>query len=409
VKSDPPRAAKLGKLINNIQRRNAQEVTDPKAPHDFVHEGKRFAYGRTFHHGQVFAAVGTQSLRYWGLPREVQAYLKGGIFDPASYGGRLSVGTIFRASHGRPNPPEAGQLSPDERRPDVRGGGWAWLVGSQGQQEWQALTVTGPARTQFVPTGLDFGNLFDAITEGSEPGVKQSVGERLRHGASLLTEIPRRLGPGTAARAVGKLLGGTMPAGDLLRNVMESSAAIQVGRWGNVPQHLWPPGTKADDPIVARFAIVPHDRPYGQGLASRLARGVRYGKLLNRDAQYQRRGAAATLAKGTASYDVELQFYIDPKTTPLDDSSVAWSRSAAPPVRVATIDLARQVIDVNDPSAFERAVYEHGSFGPQVRAQKLEVPALPAGMMGQDREVPYEGSERTRGGSNEKLRGFLPE
>jgi hypothetical protein len=407
VDTDPARAERLKELIKAQQWRNAHRVFDRSVPFDFEYKGMRFAYGKTFHHAQKFAALGTKRLLFASLDPVVQSYLKGGIFDPASYGGNGEFPTIYRASHGVPNPPIPGTFLADERGRDVTGAAWLWQVGTpNGPKEWQALSTTGPARAQFFPNGLHFAEFFDALSTGKEPGVLKLSREGKRAKWAAIKSIPQRIGKWNSVRGVAKLAAGTMTAGDLMRTTTESSAAIQVGRWGNVPEALRPKGVQADAPIVARFALVPRYRPYSQSLISRFARGVGY-RFRNRDDLYQRRLAARALAAGPVGFDLELQFFRDPVSTPLNDSSKPWSRFLAKPVKVATIELDKQEIDVERGSDFEWAVYDHSSFGPQVRAKNIEVEALPAGQMAQDRDVPYETSSGQRHADNDKLLQWL--
>jgi hypothetical protein len=200
-------------------------------------------------------------------------------------------------------------------------------------------------------------------------------------------------------RATGKLLTSALPAGDLMRTTFASSSAIQVGKWGNLPAAMRPPGAGKDDPIVARFAIVPREGAYPPGVLRRAVRGVKYLPPFNRDRQYQRRLAAERLKKGPVELDVMVQFFVDDRTTPLDDSSVEWSDQASPPVRVATVRLDQAEAWAFQPdrfSDFERVVLKHGSFGPQIRARKIAVPALPASQMNRDRDPAYAGSNANR-------------
>jgi catalase len=89
---------------------------------------------------------------------------------------------------------------------------------------------------------------------------------------------------------------------------------------------------------------------------------------------------AARLAAGPVRYDVVVQLYRDPQTTPIEDASVEWTEAAAPPIRVATLTLERQ--DVSSPRGRKVAAYveklafdpwhalvEHRPLGDNMRAR----------------------------------------
>lgn len=91
---------------------------------------------------------------------------------------------------------------------------------------------------------------------------------------------------------------------------------------------------------------------------------------------------ADRLRSGSITYDLQLQFFTDEATTPIEDASVDWPESAAPYVTVARLNLLKQDPDsaagqalsaraeaaVFDPWA---ALLEHRPLGEVMRARKV--------------------------------------
>ncbi len=124
----------------------------------------------------------------------------------------------------------------------------------------------------------------------------------------LLPRFAARVGIGRAITLVRTLLADIQsPFPTFAGRAMYSGAAIRVG------------------PYAARYALLPsgaHDpTPLGPDLASDLA---------------------ARLATGALVWDLALQFFVDERSTPIEDAAAEWKESDAPFVRVARLELPPQ-------------------------------------------------------------------
>lgn len=88
------------------------------------------------------------------------------------------------------------------------------------------------------------------------------------------------------------------------------------------------------------------------------------------------------LAAGPLVHDLQLQFFVDERRTPIEDASVNWSEDVAPYVTVARLTIAPQPLDGAAAAAFakevEQAVFdpwealaEHRPLGDVMRARKV--------------------------------------
>jgi hypothetical protein len=82
---------------------------------------------------------------------------------------------------------------------------------------------------------------------------------------------------------------------------------------------------------LGRYAAKYSVRPLGGALKAASQSGTYLGDDL-----------AAALTKGEVAYDFQLQFYVDPAKTPIEDASVRWSEADAPPLTVARLTLLQQ-------------------------------------------------------------------
>lgn len=124
----------------------------------------------------------------------------------------------------------------------------------------------------------------------------------------LLPRFAARVGLGRAISLVRALLADiNAPFPTFAGRRMYSGAAIRVG------------------PYAARYALLPSGEtnatPLGADLASDLA---------------------ARLAVGPLAWDLALQFFVDERSTPIEDASAEWKESDAPFVRVARLELPAQ-------------------------------------------------------------------
>jgi catalase len=100
---------------------------------------------------------------------------------------------------------------------------------------------------------------------------------------------------------------------------------------------------------------------------------------------------ADRLADGPLAYDFGVQFYVDPRTTPIEDASVEWRESDTPFVPLATLTLPRQ--DVRAPRGRAVAAYvETLSFDPWHAPEEFR----PLGDVMRARKVAYYASVRGR-------------
>jgi hypothetical protein len=91
------------------------------------------------------------------------------------------------------------------------------------------------------------------------------------------------------------------------------------------------------------------------------------------------------LAVGSLAYDLELQFFVDEATTPIEDASVAWPEAETPIVTVARLVLPQQGVDAAAAEA-EAARFDpwsgllaHRPLGEIMRARKAAYFEKPEG------------------------------
>jgi hypothetical protein len=105
---------------------------------------------------------------------------------------------------------------------------------------------------------------------------------------------------------------------------------------------------------------------------------------------------ADRLRKGPVSYDLRVQFYVDPTKTPIEDASVEWLESDAPFVNVGRLTLLEQ--DTSSPRGRRLAEAIEGlSFDPW----HAPVEFRPLGNMMRARNVAYRLSTKERGAAAE--------
>jgi len=189
-----------------------------------------------------------------------------------------------------------------DARPDVRG---------------VAIKVVGVAGKKIIP-GLEDARTQDflLIRTPSIPfaDVDAFVWFVLaaRSPALLPARALLRFGPLGAARLVATLArSATQPVVPLAGASYFSAATIQCGRY------------------AARYSLAPREP------ALRPPSGRAGDEFLGEE-------LAERLARGPVVYDFRLQFYCDPKRTPIEDHARAWSEEDAPWVTVAELTLPRQ-------------------------------------------------------------------
>ena len=100
----------------------------------------------------------------------------------------------------------------------------------------------------------------------------------------------------------------------------------------------------------------------------------------------------ARLAAGPIDYDVKLQFFVDEKSTPIEDASIVWPADMAPVVTVARLTLKPEPEDLTAREALVEAV-EKFAFDPWAGLAAHR----PLGEIMRARKVAYFASQKGRG------------
>jgi hypothetical protein len=145
---------------------------------------------------------------------------------------------------------------------------------------------------------------------------------------------------------------------------------------GFASEKMYSAAPVACGPYAVKLRLVPHRAAAAPvkgdvDLAKQLADDVRGGEIV---------------------YDLQLQFFVDEKTTPIEDASVVWPESEAPFVTVGRLRVLKQ-----DPQSAEGQALsektEKGRFDPWNALREHR----PLGEVMRARKVVYYESERTRG------------
>lgn len=100
----------------------------------------------------------------------------------------------------------------------------------------------------------------------------------------------------------------------------------------------------------------------------------------------------ARLARGELRWDIQLQFFVDAATTPIEDPTVIWPESESPFVTVARLVAPAQDPNSADGQALARQI-EAGKFDPWVALAEHR----PLGEIMRARKAAYFASQQTRG------------
>jgi Animal haem peroxidase/Catalase len=76
------------------------------------------------------------------------------------------------------------------------------------------------------------------------------------------------------------------------------------------------------------------------------------------DPSYLRREIEGRLAAGDIVFELCIQHYRDPISTPIEDTSIEWTAAASPPIVVAELSLPRQDVDTATARAIARGIEE---------------------------------------------------
>lgn len=290
----------------------------------------RFGPGRALHRKQQLGLKATLDVL-----KDLPAHAAQGLFTKAH---RYEV--LVRLSNG-----DADKAA--DAKPDVRGFSFA-VLGVQGES-----ALGGPAAHQdfaliqhpaFAFAGVDeFVGLAVNASRGLPALLKYLVG---RYGwAGALKQLKK------AARTFGK------PFKGFAVETFHSAAPMACGRH------------------AARVRLQPVDR------SAQPAKGKAWARDL-----------ADRLRAGAITYDLQLQFFTDEATTPIEDASVDWPEAAAPYVTVARLNLLKQDVDSAEGQALG-ARTEAGVFDPW---QALAA-HRPLGEVMRARKVVYYASRKERG------------
>ncbi|UYN95015.1 MAG: hypothetical protein KIT25_23875 [Enhydrobacter sp.] len=275
----------------------------------------RFGKGRTLHRKQLLAARGTLEVL-----SDLPAHARHGLF--AAPGAHRA---LVRLSNGAPDVQA-------NRRPDIRGfalkvfdvAGEAALGGATEHQDFLMINQDrGPSANS-----REFIDFLEAMTRGQTAGILHLF----------------------KAHGIG---GGFARVKLLLSMLGRKFSGFATERFDTVVPH-------ACGPYAVRVRL----RPIGNPLL----------RLRSKDLALDMRERLAT---GALTWELELQFFVDEATTPIEDSTRPWPDDQAPVVTVARLTLPRQ--DVAEVSAeAEAAAFDpwgglaaHRPLGEVMRARKV--------------------------------------
>lgn len=167
------------------------------------------------------------------------------------------------------------------------------------------------------------------------------------------------VGPVETARILYVLLRSRRRIDSLATETYWSRSAIRVGE------------------TAVRYALVPHNA------AMRTARPE--------DPDYLRKELLAQLRQGDVTFDLVFQRFVDERRTPIEDSSIEWSESVSPPLKVAELTIPQQTLDSAESRAMEARV-EQTAFTPWLTDEQLR----PLGSQNRARQLVYRSSSDYR-------------
>lgn len=112
------------------------------------------------------------------------------------------------------------------------------------------------------------------------------------------------------------------------------------------------------------------------------------------DPHYLSTDAARRLAAGDLRFELCVQRYVDPETTPIEDAAVAWSEEASPPVPVAELVIGRRDVSSVDAIAEAREI-DALAFNPWNTTDEFR----PLGNLNRARKEVYDASAAHRSGT----------
>jgi hypothetical protein len=293
-------------------------------------KSRRFGNGRAFHRKQILG-LRAQLEVLPDLPPPAQQ----GLFaKPATYEAqiRLSNGGVDVAS---------------DRKPDIRGFGL------------RVLGISGDGALGGKTSAQDFVLINREVFGFSKPDEFVQLVLSLSKGPlALLGFITRQYG----------LFGG-------IKRLREVTKSIARPFSGFATESFFSAAPIANGPYAARVRLRPAPSPPALPHPSDWAGDLR-----------------AHLARGPLSYELQLQFFSDEKTTPIEDGNVDWEEAKAPYVTVARLTIPQQELDGAAGEA-QRAAIEKATFDPW----EALAAHRPLGGIMRARKHAYFASQKTRG------------
>lgn len=280
----------------------------------------KYGPGRGLHRKQVLALRGTVEIL-----ADLPEYAKHGLFArPGNYEARvrLSNGSMENLS---------------DKKPDIRG--FALKI----------LGVTGDGALGFPIDSQDFLLINRTVFGFAQPDFFMGLLHSLKKGPhAVLGYHIRELGFFPGIRAMGKLVKGQL---------------AKFTGFGTEKFHTAAP--VACGPYACRLRLLP--------AATRAA--------LPPPAEHWRDDLKAHLSKGPLVYELQLQFFVDEKITPIEDGSVDWPEDQSPYVTVGRLTIpeqsfddaaAQKLADESEKGKFDpwNALLEHRPLGAIMRVRK---------------------------------------
>ncbi|HEX6834932.1 MAG TPA: catalase [Polyangia bacterium] len=301
-------------------------------------KSKRYGNGRAFHRKQILGLRARLEVLP-GLP----PHARQGLFaEPRVYDAqiRLSNGSVDVAG---------------DRKPDIRGFGL------------RVTGVEGPGALGGTTRAQDFVLINREVFGFSKPDeFVELVGALVKGPLAVVGLMVRRHG---LVRGIGRLReitrGMSRPFSGFATESFFSAAPIANGPYA-VRVRLRPEATRGAT------------APAGATAASDWAADVR-----------------AHLSRGEIRYELQLQFYSDEKTTPIEDGAADWSEAGAPYLTVARLTIPPQALDGAEGKALAESI-ERATFDPW----EALAAHRPLGAIMRARKHAYFASQKGRGAAS---------
>ena len=301
-------------------------------------KSERYGNGRAFHRKQILAL----RARLEVLP-DLPEHARQGLFaKPGGYDAwiRLSNGSVDVAG---------------DRKPDIRGFGV------------RVLGVDGPGALGGTTKAQDFVLINREVFGFSKPDeFVELVTALVRGPLSLVGYIVRRYG----------LFGG-------LKRLREIGKGMARPFSGFATESFFSAAPIANGPYAVRVRLRPE---------TAAARGQAAGAPAAKAGNDWAADMRAHVSRGPIRYELQLQFYSDEKSTPIEDGAVDWAEANAPYVTVARLTIGEQPAEGAERDRFAADV-EQATFDPW---QALAA-HRPLGAIMRARKHAYFASQKTRG------------